>query len=100
MTATQSRAVADLAARRGPGQRGPMVEREAQAGETLRRIGSYLRPWRGRLVISAVLIVVSAVAALLAPWLQGLAIDRFVLEGDRDGLRSIVVLLAGLYAFV
>ncbi len=99
MTATQStRGSADLAARRGPGSHssGP-VERDAQSRETMKRIVAYVRPWRPLLVICAVFIVVSCVASLLAPWLQGLAIDEFVATRDRSGLRTIVVLLVAAY---
>lgn len=99
MTATQQRGSANLAARRGPGERGGPVERDKDAGKTLRRIVGYLRPWRLRLIGAAILIVLSVVAGLLGPWLQGVAIDRYILEGDRDGLRRIVAILVGLYVF-
>jgi len=49
--------------------------------------------------MSGVLIVLSVVATLLAPWLQGIAIDRYIANGDRDGLRRIVALIAGIYFF-
>ena len=49
--------------------------------------------------MSAMLIVVSSVAALLAPWLQGRAIDQYIARDDRNGLRLIVVVLIGLYLF-
>ena len=100
MTSVQSqRGSADLAARRGPGGGGPLgsASRDENSGRTFRRILAYLRPWRAHLIIAAVLVVVSSVAALLAPWLQGVAIDQFIAERDRTGLRAIVALLAGVY---
>lgn len=99
MTATQSRrGSTDLAARRGPGGHGERpVERDPDPGPTFRRLLGYLRPWRARLIASALLLVISSVAALLAPWLQGVAIDRFIAENDRNGLRTIVQLLVGVY---
>lgn len=100
MTSVQSqRGSADLAARRGPGAGGPMgsAQRDANSGKTFRRILGYLQPWRGQIVIACILVIVSSVSALLAPWLQGVAIDRFIAEGDRVGLRSIVLVLAGVY---
>jgi len=100
VTSVQSqRGSADLAARRGPGGGPPMgsARRDADSGRTMRRILSYLAPWRVHLIIAGVLVIVSAVSALLAPWLQGVAIDRFIAERDRVGLRSIVLLLVGVY---
>ena len=70
MTSVQSqRGSADLAARRGPGS-GPAMgsaSRDENSGRTFRRILGYLRPWRAQLVVAAVLVVLSSVAALLAP---------------------------------
>jgi len=100
MTSVQSkRGSADLAARRGPGSGGPIgsAQRDENSGRTFRRILGYLAPWRFQLVIAAVLVVVSSVAALLAPWIQGLAIDNYIAERDRVGLRSIVLVLVGVY---
>ena len=100
MTSVQSqRGSADLAARRGPGTGSPMgsVKRDENSGVTMRRLLSYLQPWRPQLILAGVLVIVSAVSALLAPWIQGIAIDRFILEGDRIGLRSIVLVLVGVY---
>lgn len=101
MTSVQSqRGSADLAARRGPGggPQGP-VKRDKNSGKTFRRILGYLAPWRGWLIVCAVLIVASSVSALLAPWLQGVAIDDFIAKNDRHGLRLIVLILAGVYLF-
>lgn len=99
MTSVQSqRGSADLAARRGPGSgpQGP-AKRDENSGQTFRRILGYLTPWRAHLIVAAVLVIVSAVSALLAPWLQGVAIDEFIAERDRSGLRSIVLVLVGIY---
>lgn len=88
-----------MAARRGPGSGGPIgsAKRDENSGRTFRRILGYLAPWRAQLIIAGVLVVLSSVAALLAPWLQGVAIDEFIAEGDRVGLRSIVLVLVGVY---
>ena len=100
MTSVQSqRGSADLAARRGPGGGDALgtVRRDANSGRTFRRLLGYLAPWRAHLIIAALLVVVSSVAALLAPWIQGIAIDEFIAERDRQGLRSIVLLLVVVY---
>jgi len=102
MTATNasnaSRGASDLATRRGPAGRpqGP-VERDKDAGQTFRRLMTYVAPWRGRLLLAGVLIIVSSVAALTAPWLQGRAIDDFIIENDRPGLQRVVFALVIVY---
>jgi len=100
MTSVQSqRGSADLAARRGPGGGGPIgsATRDENSGQTFKRILGYLQPWRAQLIIAGVLVIISTVSALLAPWLQGVAIDRFIADRDRIGLRSIVLLLVAVY---
>jgi ATP-binding cassette subfamily B protein len=73
------------------------VRRDENSGLTFRRIMTYLRPWRFAVIVASVLVVISAVSALLGPWLQGLAIDEFIGTGDRSGLRRIVVALVAVY---
>lgn len=99
MTATRSsRGASDLASRRGPAGRpmGP-VERDKNAGRTFRRLMTYVAPWRGQVLLAGLLIVVSSVSALTAPWLQGRAIDDFIVENDRPGLRRVVFALVVVY---
>ncbi len=106
MTSTQSpsssagsqRSSADLATRRGPG--GPMdpsAGRDDNTNPTFRRLLEYVRPWRAQVSVAAVLVVVSSISGLLAPWLQGRAIDEFISAGDRSGLQQIVMILAAAY---
>lgn len=99
MTSTQSqRGSADLASRRGPGGPiDPTATRDENSKRTFKRLLSYVKPWRSQVIIAAVLVVVSAVSALLAPWLQGRAIDEFIGARDRSGLQQIVMILAATY---
>ena len=58
---------------------------------------AYLRPqWRLLLGV-LVSLIVSAAAQAGAPALIARAIDRFITQGDRAGLGTIMLLLAGLY---
>ena len=103
MTSTQSstqsqRGSADLAARRGPG--GPIdrtAKRDENTGRTFRRLLEYARPWRTQAFVAAVLVIVSSVSGLLAPWLQGKAIDEFIAVRDRAGLQRILLFLVAAY---
>ena len=100
--ASQStRGSADLATRRGPGAGfGTGPKRDETTGKTFRRLLQYVRPWRTQLIVAAVLVVIASVAGLLAPWLQGLAIDEFIAVDDRGGLQRIVVILVIAYLIV
>lgn len=77
---------------------GQPLERDATTTESLRRLLGYLMPFRARIVGSIALVFVAATLSLLAPWLQGVAIDDFIATKDRDGLRKIVMVLVLLYS--
>ncbi len=104
MTSTQSgqansqRGSQDLASRRGPGGT-PMgsAKRDENSSRTFQRLLEYVRPWRTQVVIAGVLVIVSSISGLLAPWLQGRAIDEFIATRDRGGLQGIVLLLVIAY---
>src|SRR5690606_1357057 len=62
---------------------------------TLRKIWLYLSRQKGLLVIIFVMVVLSSVSGLLAPYLLGVTIDR--LGGDTDVLVLLLALLASAY---
>jgi len=76
---------------------GEGIQREESSGVTFKRLLGYLRPYRARLVLSGVLVLVAALLTLVGPWLQGVAIDDFIATRDRDGLRRIVLYLVAAY---
>ena len=63
-----------------------------------RRLFGYMAPYWRRLVVVLVLILVSAVAQALGPFLIGMAVDRFIAVGDALGLAWLMLLLLGTYA--
>jgi ATP-binding cassette subfamily B protein len=71
--------------------------RDASTGESFRRLLSYLKPHRFALIISGLLVVGATMLNLFGPWLQGVAIDDFIAERDRSGLRNIVLVLTMTY---
>jgi len=81
------------------------VVKPTETGKTLRRLLDYFRPFWNLLVVAAVLIVVSTLLRLAAPYLIGVAVDRFIEPGDqlaRDadrtaGLTTTMLLLLGTY---
>ena len=86
----------------GPGGRGARakIEKAHDARATLRRLLVTLQPYRLALGVVFVLVVASTLLDLLAPFLMGLAIDKFISTGDLAGLLRIVSLMLGAYAGV
>jgi len=76
---------------------GEGFQREESSGATFKRLLGYLQPYRARLVLCGVLVLVAAVLTLIGPWLQGVAIDDFIATRDRAGLRRIVLYLVAAY---
>jgi ATP-binding cassette subfamily B multidrug efflux pump len=59
----------------------------------LRRLLTYLRPYKPAVAVSFLLIVVMAGLDLVGPYLTKIAIDRYIMKGDAPGLAWV----AGLY---
>ena len=83
----------------GPGGRfhGAPIEKAHDVRGTLRRLLSWLRPYGPALGAVAILVVGSTLLDLLAPFLMGLAIDRFIALDDLAGLQRVVLLMIGAY---
>ena len=62
-------------------------------GRLLRRIASYLRPYTGWVVLALALTIGTAFLGPLQPYLTKIAIDGYIVEGDLDGLRRIILFL-------
>ncbi|MEI2703638.1 MAG: ABC transporter ATP-binding protein [Baekduia sp.] len=61
---------------------------------TFRRLLGFLRPYRGKVALSAVLAAGAMAMTVAIPWLVGRGIDRIEM-GDRDGLTTLAWLVAG-----
>ena len=83
----------------GPGGRrhGTRIEKAHDVRSTLRRLLGYLRPYRGTLVAVLVLVTLSTLLDLVGPYLNGVAIDRFIGQRNLSGLGRIALLLLGTY---
>lgn len=64
----------------------------------LRRMMGYLTPFWPQLLAVLILLVVGTLAQLAGPYLIGLAVDKFILGGDKAGLARTMLLLLGAYA--
>ena len=72
-------------------------ERAQNIGETLRRLLTYLAPHWAALSIAGLMVLLNALAQLAAPYLTGLAVDRFIADGNLEGLNRIMLILLGAY---
>ena len=83
--------------RLGMGGGGPSGESAKDTNFAVRRLLSYLRPYRLRLILVAVLVVVTTIGQLAGPILLGIAIDRYIMPGDVPGLIRIALLMLAVY---
>jgi ATP-binding cassette subfamily B protein len=73
-------------------------EKAEDALGTVLRIWGYLRKQGWALLVSLILVTISSLLGLLGPYLMGVAVDQFILEGDVAGLARTVLLMLGIYA--
>jgi ATP-binding cassette, subfamily B, multidrug efflux pump len=64
-----------------------------------RRLFTYMAPYWRRLLVSLVLVLVTAAASAAGPFLIGYAIDFFIATGDVAGLTTITLILLATYLF-
>jgi len=84
----------------GPGRRhrAARIEKARDVRGTFRRLLGALRSHRWALAGVFILVGVNTLLDLLAPYLMGLAIDRFVATADLAGVGRISLLMMGAYA--
>jgi ATP-binding cassette subfamily B multidrug efflux pump len=82
--------------RRGPGAMG-VIEKPKDSKGTLKRLISYLSEYKLQIILVITLTVGNTLLSLAAPYLQGIAIDQFIIGGDRAGLVRIIILITGIY---
>jgi len=97
----RGRASEEREQRSGMMHRGPRgmgnIEKAKDVRGTLGRLLAYLGEYRLHVMAVVAFTVVSTLLSLAGPYLQGLAIDRYIIGGDAAGLLRIITLLAGTY---
>ncbi|MGC9398384.1 MAG: ABC transporter ATP-binding protein [Anaerolineae bacterium] len=73
------------------------AEKARNIGQTLRRLLTYLAPHWVALSLAGLMVLLNALAQLAAPYLTGLAVDRFIANGDQQGFNRIMLILLGTY---
>ncbi len=65
---------------------------KAYDARLMRRLLTYIRPYRGSAVLAIVYIVAASALAVLPPYLTKVAIDRYIQTGNLEGLNRIAAL--------
>ena len=69
---------------------------QAYDAQLMRRLLTYLRPYRSRVIWSILLLLVVTVLGLSGPVLVQIAIDRYIALGDNAGLARMALLYFGV----
>ena len=56
------------------------------------RLVSYLKPYKGRVYLAFLLILIAAITSQIGPWLTQKAVDDYILPGNWDGLQWILII--------
>jgi len=80
----------------GPGMMGT-VEKAKDPRGALRRLLGYIGAYRGHIALAVAFTTIGTLLNLAGPYLIGVAIDRYIIPGDWDGLVRVSLTLAGVY---
>ncbi len=80
-----------------PGRMGQPLGSEENSRAVFKRLLGYLKPYRAMIGLCVLGMVAAAGLNLIGPWLQGVAIDSYIANGDKGGLRRIIAILALVY---
>ena len=83
---------------RGPG-RPAHIEKANDPLRAVRRLMDYLRPYQAGIISVLIMVLIYTVLGLAAPYLMGLAIDRFISNKDTAGLVQVALLMLASYIF-
>jgi len=75
---------------------------KAYDARLMRRLLTYLRPYRGRVVLAIFILLAASLMALVGPWLTQLALDRAIPAGDSRllALFALAFLASLILAFI
>ena len=71
---------------------------KAYDSRLMKRLLGYLKPYRWLVALSVVILVISSLAQLAGPYLTKIAIDKYITQGDSEGLFRIIMLFLGTIA--
>jgi ATP-binding cassette subfamily B multidrug efflux pump len=71
---------------------------KAYDSRLMKRLLGYLKPYRWLVIVSVIVLIISSLAQLAGPYLTKIAIDKYITQGDKDGLFRIILLFLGTIA--
>ena len=77
--------------------RGMIFEKPKNIQKAVSRLLGYLRPYKTTLITVLFLVVLYTLAGLLGPYLTGVAIDRYIIPKDLEGLSRISLIMLGAF---
>jgi len=63
-----------------------------------KRLGKYLKPYRWYIALAILVLIVASLAELAGPYIAMIAIDKYIIPGNIDGLPGIIILFLGIMA--
>jgi len=76
---------------------GDQAESRAFEWRIVARLLQYLRPYWQRLLVALVLTLLASALTLASPYLVKVAIDRYIVQGETNGLTTIALLTAATF---
>lgn len=75
---------------------------KAYDGRLVRRLLTYLRPYKQRLILAVILMVAASLLSVAGPWIIGRAIDDGIRDGSLGQLRfwTIVFIVAAVFEWI
>lgn len=74
------------------------TEKPRMSSDDLRRLLSYARPYRGRLAVALLSLLIAGALGLAVPPVVGILIDAAVVKHDSQKLNQFVLVLIGVFA--
>jgi len=69
---------------------------KAYDARLMKRLMTYLKPYRGKVVLSIILLLIVTALQLAGPVLTQIAIDKYIAVGDMNGLLRLALLYGGI----
>lgn len=100
MSNKQSSSLPDFSMRGNPaqGNRGSAKAKPVNSWLTVKRLWQYLNHFKRGIVAVIIFTIVATILNLVTPYLLGLSIDSFIMNGDWQGLVKLASILLLLYA--
>ena len=81
----------------GPGPHGGRIENAKDLRGTAKRLVQYFSQFKSSIIVVVFFVIAYTLLGLLGPYLQGVALDKFIGTGDAAGLARIALIMLIIY---